>query len=335
MKEKLNALNLRDITLRQFAVIAAIAKTGKITNAANALGVTPPAVTAQLKLLESLVGVALFDRASDGMRPTDAGKYLLSIQKKIAATIDECAEGLMEMRGLKRGHLVFGAVTNASAFAPQIISAFSRLHPGIVVELVVGNSRHIQTELDELRLDIAIMGRPADMSAVACEIIADHPHVIVAAPDHPLAKKRRLALSDLADQAILMREVGSGTRTLMERTFHSAQIEQLITKDIGNAEAIKHAVMAGLGLAFMSAHSVADELTTGKLKVLPIQSFPVLRKWYVVHTTIKTLMPSSRAMWDFVLTRANTFIPRFDTTAHFKSSDPSRAPADSEINHMS
>lgn len=309
MKEKVNGISTRDLTLKQLNVLAAIARTGKLTGAAHALGVTPPAVTAQLKLLERQTGNALFDRTPDGMRLTDAGRYVLSIQSRMHALLEECREGLMEMRGLRRGHLVIGAVSNAKHFAPRLIAAFAKSHAAVDVELSIGNRQQILASLDELRIDIAIMGRPADMSTVTGDIIGSHPHVFIAAPSHPLAGRHRLALEDLAGEAFLLRERGSGTRLLMERTLLNAQIDTRTTMQIGDNEAIKQAVMAGLGIAFVSAHTIAAEIAAKQLAVLPIQSFPLIRQWYAVHARAKTLMPAGLAMWDFIATRGASYLP--------------------------
>lgn len=310
MKEKVNGISTRDLTLRQLNVLAAIARTGKITGAAGALGVTPPAITAQLKLLEQQTGSALFDRTPDGMRLTDAGRYVLGIQSRMQSLLDECRDGLMEMRGLSRGHLVIGAVSNATHFAPGMIAAFAKSHAAVDVELTIGNRQSILAALDELRIDIAITGRPADMSTVNGEILGAHPHVFIAAPGHPLAQRTRLALEDLAGETLLLRERGSGTRLLMERMLLNSQVETRASMQVGDNEAVKQAVMAGLGIAFVSAHTISAERAAKQIAVLPIQGFPIVRHWYVVHAKSKALMPAGLAMWNFITTTGANYLPK-------------------------
>lgn len=320
MKEKVNDISTRDLTLKQLNVLAAIAHTGKITGAADVLGVTPPAVTAQLKLLEVQTGSALFDRTPAGMRLTDAGRYVLGIQSRMQSLLDECRDGLMEMRGLSRGRLVVGAVTNAKYFVPRILAAFAQSHAAVDIDLTIANRQTIASALDELRIDIAIMGRPVDMSAVNGEIIGSHPHVFIAAPNHRLVRRSRLLLEDLASETLLLRERGSGTRLLLERTLLNSQVEMRASMQIGDNEAIKQAVMANLGIAFVSAHTIMAEITAKQVAVLPLQGFPIIRQWYAVHAKSKALMPAGIAMWNFLRTDASAYLPEIAANAHLAAS---------------
>ncbi len=300
MKEKLNRPPLRDVTLKQLRVLQAVARCGKITTAASELGVTPPAVTLQLKLLEGAAGLALFERSKQGLRPTDAGVYVLGVQARIEAALLECSKSLSEMKGLTRGRVSIGVISTAKYFAPRAISAFAAAHPRVDVKLIEGNREKIIAALERFDLDVAIMGSAPETLPVVQQVIGDHPFIIIAPADHRLAAKRRMALASLANEKFLLREPGSGTRTLMERLFAKQEVVPRTINEFGSNETIKQAVMAGLGLAFISAHTVAAEVAAGWLRVLPVKGLPIVRQWYAVRAKQKPLLPTGMAMWDFL-----------------------------------
>ncbi len=316
MKEKLKHNLMRDVTLKQLRVLAAIARAGRITSAANELGVTPPAVTLQLQLLEQSAGVPLFNRTKHGLRPTDAGGYMLGIQARIEAALSECSESLRIMKGLGSGKVSVGVVSTAKYFAPRMLAAFAEAHPQIEVRLVVGNREDTIAALAQLDLDIAVMGRPPESIEVEQQIIGDHPHVVIAAPHHRFASRRRIALKALDNEKFLLREAGSGTRTLMERMFAKAEIVPQIGMELGSNETIKQAVMAGLGIAFISAHTVAAEVESGRLCVLPVEGLPIIRQWYAVRNREKHLLPAGTAMWEFLVSKGSGFLPDVSALIH-------------------
>lgn len=309
MKEKLNKRLMRDVTLKQLRGLAAIARSGKITAAANELGLTPPAVTLQLKLLEEAAGLALFERSRQGLRLTDAGLYVLAVQARIESALLECSESLSEMKGLSRGRVSVGVISTAKYFAPRAIAAFATAHPRVDVKLTEGNREEIIAALERFDLDIAIMGSPPDTLAVVQQVIGDHPFIIIAPAGHRLAARRRVTLAALANEKFLLREPGSGTRTLMERMFAKYEVVPRVGTEFGSNETIKQAVMAGLGLAFISAHTVAAEVAAGWLSVLPVEGLPVVRQWYAVRAKQKHLLPAGLAMWDFLMAEGAGFLP--------------------------
>jgi len=309
MKEKLNHRLVRDVTLRQLRVMPVIARCGRITTAANELGITPPAVTLQLKQLEDAAGLALFERTRQGLRLTDAGLHVLGVQARIEAMLLECSDALSEMKGLSRGRVSVGVISTAKYFAPRAIAAFAAAHPRVDVKLTEGNREKIIAALEQFDLDIAIMGSPPDTLAVVQQVIGDHPFIIIAPAGHRLAARRRVTLAALANEKFLLREPGSGTRTLMERLFAKHEVAPRVSTEFGSNETIKQAVMVGLGLAFISAHTVAAEIAAGWLSVLPVEGLPILRQWYAVRAKQKQLLPAGMAMWDFLMAEGASFLP--------------------------
>jgi LysR family transcriptional regulator for metE and metH len=235
---------------------------------------------------------------------------VLDIQERIEAALIECSESLGEMSGLTRGRVSIGVVSAAKYFAPRAIAAFAASHPRIDIKLTEGNRGDIIAALERLDLDIAIMGSPPARLAGSQQVIGDHPFVIIAPAGHRLAgRQRRLQLVALANERFLLREPGSGTRTLMERLFAKHKVAPRTGAEFGSNETIKQAVMAGLGLAFISAHTVAAEVAAGWLSILPIEGLPVVRQWYAVRVKQKQAPPAGAAMWDFLMAKGASFLP--------------------------
>ena len=214
------------------------------------------------------------------------------------------------MAGKTAGRISIGAVSTAKYFVPFVISGFSKLYPNVDVPLSIGNRQEISTALRGYDLDFAIMGRPPMDIDMDVHLIGDHPHVIIAPTAHRLARKPRLALADLAGETFLMREPGSGTRGLMEQLFETAGVRPKIGMAMSSNETIKQAVIAGLGIAFISAHTVATELDERRLVTLDVDGLPVVRQWFALSRKDKVLLPPAQAMLDFLSAKGAQFLPR-------------------------
>lgn len=308
MKENLKPVCMR-VTFKQLRALDAAVRMGTISKAAQALGVTPPAVTMQMQALEESAGLPLLEKTEMGLRPTDAGAIVLDTAHRCEAALEDCSDALEALKGAGGGHVTVGVVSTAKYFAPRVLAAFSNAHPNVEMRLSVGNRSETINALRDYELDFAIMGRPPESFEVDQAVIGDHPHVIVAPPDHPMAGKRRIAISKLADETFLLREEGSGTRILMQRLFAEVGLNPNMGMEIGSNETIKQAVMAGLGIALISAHTVAAEVDEGRLVVLDVSGLPVLRQWFVVRRRDRDLMPSSQALWDFLAAKCADFLP--------------------------
>ncbi len=301
---------MRELTLRQLRALAAAAKHGSVTAAAKQLHLTQPAVTLQIQNLQTLAGIPLIQRTSDGMLLTDAGRNVLALSERIEAAIRDCETSIEMMTGKTAGRISIGAVSTAKYFVPFMISGFSKLHPHVDVTLSIGNRQEIGMALRGYDLDIAIMGRPPADIDMDLRLIGDHPHVIIAPTGHRLARKAGIALADLAKETFLTREPGSGTRGLMEQLFEAARVSPTIGMAMSSNETIKQAVIAGLGIAFISAHTVATELDERRLVALDVDGLPVVRQWFVLARKDKVLLPPARAMLEFLGVRGAQFLPR-------------------------
>ncbi len=322
MKEKLSPF-ARRTSLRQLRALGAAARTGSIAAAAAELGLTPPAVAQQLKLLEeALGGVPVLLRGPQGLVPTEAGEEALTALVRIEAALADCDAAVAALRGLDRGSVAVGVVSTAKYFAPFALAAFQRTRPGVALRVRVGNRAQIVADLAAFALDLAIMGYPPEDQPLEQAVLGPHPHVIVAAPDHPLAQRRAIPLADLARETFLLREPGSGTRALLERLFRNAGVELRgagvelgAGVEIGSNETIKQAVMAGMGIALLSAHTIAAEVADGRVVVLDVEGLPVVRTWYVVRRRDRRILPAAQALWEHLLREGPAFLPSLPEAA--------------------
>jgi DNA-binding transcriptional LysR family regulator len=299
---------MRNVTLRQLEVFVAVARRRSFTAAAKELHVSQPAVSMQVRDLESDCGVPLFERVGRGIRLTDAGEELARCAEKVSEALQETQERLDALRGLKTGMLKLGAVSTAKYFTPSLLAAFQREYPGVTIRFSVGNREEMTRNLADSESDLVIMGRPPRELDTVAEAFAAHPLVIIAAPSHPLAARRDIPIRDLARENFLIREQGSGTRAAMERLFKDRGAHYQASMEVSSNETIKQAVIAGMGISLLSAHTVGLELNAGRLVVLDVQGLPILREWFVIHLKRKRLSPIATAFRSLLLESGSRII---------------------------
>jgi len=303
---------MKNLTLKQLKAFSTLVRTRSVTKTAEILHVTPPAVTTQLRILEEEVGLPLINRTGKTFRLTQAGVEVLAATSRINAALTECATAIEGIDEGSKGKVTIGVVSTAKYFAPKAIAEFARSHENVDVRLIVGNRREIIEALDDYKIDCAIMGRPPEEPGINRTIIGDHPHIVIAPPDHPLRYQRNIALNKLIHQNMLIREYGSGTRLLFETMLAELGIaigENTFGMEISSNETIKQSVMAGLGISFLSAHAVSRELEDELLVALDVVGLPRIRQWYVVRQHDKRMMPAAIKFYEFMLNNGKQYLP--------------------------
>ncbi len=237
---------------------------------------------------------------------------MLVAVEEVESVLQRCVEELDAIKGVRAGRVSVAVVSTAKYFAPRLIGAFARRHPGVDVRLTVGNREATLAALRDHAVDLAIMGRPGAEFATDSRTFGEHPMVIFAAPEHPLSRRRKVPLPALAGERFLVREPGSGTRATFERLAGriAADGGVQIGMEIDSNETIKQAVMAGLGIALISAHTIEAELEAGRLVVLNVEDLPILRHWLLVRRADHALGPGAQAFWSFVLDEGRGLLPQ-------------------------
>ncbi|WP_128565760.1 LysR family transcriptional regulator [Methylobacterium crusticola] len=301
---------MRNLSLKQLHAVAAIARLGTMTRAAKELNVTPAALTARIKALEDEVGLLLFDRTNAGLKPTDAGREMLWATDSINTVLETCSERLKALRGGSGGRVAIGVVSTAKYFAPQIIGGFAHGHPAVEIDLVVGNRGATLEAIRDYKVDLAVMGRPPRDFPIAAESIGPHPLVVIAAPGHRFAGRTGLTRAEVAEEPFLVREYGSGTRTVFEEYMAGVMFKRArLGIDSGSNETIKQAVMAGLGIALISGHTVAAEVASRRIVLLDVEGLPIRREWFAVRRADKVLSPAAQAFWEYLAREGAAWLP--------------------------
>lgn len=299
---------MKNITLRQLKIFEAVARHLSFSRAAEELHLTQPAVSMQVQALEGQAGLPLTEQAGKKVRLTAAGEEVARQARRIAEQLREAGEALAALKGVEAGRLKIGVVSTAKYFAPALLAEFRRRHPGVEIQLNVSNRGTVVRQLAENEIDLAIMGTPPSEFETVATVFAEHPLVFIAAPDHPLAGKRRIDPGQLAAETLLFREPGSGTRGALERYLGEHQVNVGATMELGSNETIKQAVMAGLGISFISEHTIGLERAVGRLVKLSVAGTPVSRQWRLVYRTDKRLMPAAIAFIDFMNSEGSRLI---------------------------
>lgn len=292
------------VTLRQLQVFEAVARHLSFSRAAEELHLTQPAVSMQIKQLEESVGLSLFEQIGKKIFLTDAGNEIYHYSRSIAQQLAEAEAVLEEMKGLKRGKLNISVVSTANYFAPQLLALFCQRNQNVTLSLSVSNREVLINQLANNEMDLGVMGLPPEGLDIDVDPFMENPLVVIAPPGHALARERHIPLSRLAQETFIVREVGSGTRSAMERFFAQHNLTLSTGMEMSTNEAIKQAVQAGMGLGVVSIHTITLELETRRLVVLDVESFPILRHWYVVHRKGKRLSVVAQAFKEFLLQEA-------------------------------
>ena len=301
---------MRNATLRQLRTFAEVARRLSFTAAAKALHLTQPAVSMQVRQLEEAAGLPLVEQLGRRVHLTDAGRELLRYAGGIADLMREAEEALRALQGIGGGELSIAVTSTAKYFAPRLLAEFRRRHPEVRLRLAVSNREAVVRALTDNAVDLAVMGRPPRGLDTDAAAFAKHPIAVIAAPDHPLAGRRRLPLEALAGETFIIRERGSGTRAAMEHVFAERAFRARETMEMSSNETIKQAVMAGMGIAFLSTHTIGLELRAGRLVLLAVSGLPVMREWYVIHRRGKRLSPAAQAFKSFLLEQGAALIER-------------------------
>lgn len=292
---------MRNVTVRQLQMFAAAADARSFARAADSLHVSPAAVSFQIKQLEDMTGFALFERIGRHVALTDAGEALLGYGRLVLQALLDADQALMSLRGVVGGRVTLGAVSTAKYIVPHVLARFQQDYAGVQINLRFGNRQQIADALERGEIELAVMGQPEVDADVLADAFATHPSVIIAAPDHRLARAPALRIENLVTERIITREDGSGTRLLMEQACLKAGVTPRIGMTTDSNETIKQAVMAGMGIAVISRHTIGLELALGLVRLLPVEGFPVLRAWYVVRRRSMPMMPAHAHLHAFLV----------------------------------
>jgi DNA-binding transcriptional LysR family regulator len=312
---------LRHLSLRQLTVFLEASRQMSFARAAETLHLTQPAISMQIRQLEGVVGLPLFERIGKKLALTRAGELFRHHAARVIGELQDAEQALQAVKGLRSGQATVGLVSTAKYFAPKLLAQFAERHAQLDIQFLVGNRETLINALRDNEIDFAVMGRPPEKLDATAEPIAQNPHMLVAHNRHRLLRARRFDFHELRNETFLMREPGSGTRLVMEAVFkqHLFTPQRLAT--LGSNEAVKQAVMAGLGVSLLSLQTLELELRTGEIGLLDVVGTPVMRSWHLVNMNAKLLSPAASAFRQFLYEHTQRHLQR--TFAPYRKLDGS------------
>jgi DNA-binding transcriptional LysR family regulator len=295
--------SMRHITIRQIKIFESVARNLSFSRAAEDLHLTQPAVSMQIKQVEGLAGLQLFQHIGKRIALTDGGTLVLRHCQVILADLNAAEQSLADLvtGGIQR--LRVGLITSGSRFFPHLINAFMQQQPRVDLEMQVRPREQLLVMLRAGQLDLAMMVRAPSLQTVVAQPFAVHPFVLVAAPTHALARAKAIPAARINAECLIVRENGTDTRLVADEVF-LGQAAPPRFMELGCSEAIKQSVMAGMGVSLLSAQEVQADVRAGLLAVLQVQGFPLQREWHAVHCGDRPLPPAARDFRRFLLAEA-------------------------------
>ena len=306
-----------NLTFRQLRVFVEVARQSSVLSASEVLSVTPPAVSLQIKEIEKQVGERLFDRANRRMVLSAAGEYFIVYARQLLGTLKEAEDAMARFARLETGRLTIGMVSSAMYFLPQLLAQFHTEHKAVEVRLRLGNREQLMALMQGSEVDLCVMGRAPAEFASRIEPFAMHPHVLVTAPNHHFVRAGSMPASALANEPFIVREPSSGTRSALQEYLDLHRLKPSFVMEMPSTEAIKQAVMAGMGVSLISIHTIGLELNHGLIATPTVEGLPLMRRWNVVSAAVKQLSPAAEAFRCFVLDRGEAHLTRmFNRPTH-------------------
>ncbi len=297
------------VTLRQLQVFEAVARLSSFSRAAESMQVTQPTVSKQIRLLQEQVGLPLLEQVGKKVFLTEAGRELYATCAQWLDTWGRFEQTVANFKGLKRGRLKIAVVTTTKYFMPRILGPFCLEYPGIDIALEVVNRDRLLDRLARNQDDLYVMGLPPEDMETEREPFLENPLVIFAPAAHPMAGREAIPFADVVQESFLVRERGSGTRMTMEQVFAERGMPLRIKMELGSNEAIKQAVVGGLGLALLSLSTLQPDASRKELAVLDVEGFPIRRNWYVVRPKGKQMSVAAATFLDFLRNHVQLLSP--------------------------
>lgn len=299
---------LRHGTLPQLRVFEASARLGSFTRAAEELHMAQPTASVQLKKLSETVGVPLFEQVGKRMYLTDAGRRLYAGCQEVFRALMGVEESLAGLRGVESGRLRLAVSTTGMSFAPRLLAAFLERHPGVETAVQVHNRQTLVQRLGDNEDDLYVFADAPEMEEVVAQELLPNPLVVLARDDHPLARARNIPFARLAEEPLILREEGSGTRRIAMRLFRERGLAPKVRMELGTNEAIKEAILAGLGVAILSRYTFGLDPESSRYVCLDVEGFPLENHWYLVYPAGKQLSAVARAFLDFARSEAKGLV---------------------------
>lgn len=302
---------MKQATLHQLQILEAIARHHSFTRAAEELKLTQPTVSQQMKQLTKLIGMPLVEQLGKRLYLTEVGRDVLAASYAITDRLRQLENTLNDLKGLEKGSLSLATTTTAKYFVPRLLGSFQQRHPAINVQLNITNQAQVLERLARNEDDLYFTGRPPQDFDVELRPVLPNPLVVVAASHHPLAQETKpISLKRMAEEPFILREVGSGTRAIVEQFFSENRLDLNVVMEMNSNEAIKQGIIGGLGISVLSIHTLSLAVVGSPLTCLNVEGFPLQRRWYAVYPKGKQMSIAAQIFLNFLLNEGKQIVEK-------------------------
>jgi len=308
---------MNNISIRQIIIFDAVAQAESYTRAAEFLDLSQSAISQQMKRLEKSIKSPLFERRGNNLGLTSVGFAFHKYSKSIMVQYQNMQAAMGEIKDVHEGSITISAATTANHFISHMLAGFSRHYKNISFTLDITNRESLVKQLTNYVPDFVVMGEPPENMELESEEIMENPLMLVVSPQHPLASATNLTMKDVINEVVVVREKGSGTRAAIRRHFDSNECRFESSFEMGSNEAVKHAVVAGLGLGIVSLHTIKMELESKNLVILDVENMPIRRSWHIVTRKGKHLSPAAKAFHRYIMEHAKEYTDTYRKIATF------------------
>ncbi len=302
---------MKQATFHQLQILEAIARHRSFTRAAEELHLTQPTVSQQMKQLTQLIGMPLIEQLGKRLYLTEVGRDVLTASHAITDRLQKLESTLNDLKGLEKGRLSLATTTTAKYFVPRLLGTFHQRHPAIDVQINITNQAQVLERLARNEDDLYFTGRPPKDLDVELRPVLPNPLVVVAASHHPLAQETKpISLKRMAEESFILREVGSGTRSIVEQFFNENRLDLNVVMEMNSNEAIKQGIIGGLGISVLSLHTLSLAVAGNPLTCLNVEGFPLQRLWYAVYPKGKQMSIAAQIFLNFLLTEGRQIVEK-------------------------
>ncbi|HKI47014.1 MAG TPA: LysR family transcriptional regulator [Balneolales bacterium] len=289
-----------NFTLHQLYVFGMVAKKRSITKASKELHMTQPAVSIQIKQLQDAVDLPIIEVVGRKLYLTEAGEYLYQTFQNVDRELESFDAAVSQLKGGLKGRLTISAASTAKYFLPYLLGEFKRRYPKVDILLKVTNRDEVLHHLAKNEYDLSILTQIPDDESIEAVPFLENPLVMCAPPQHRLVGKKNIAIRDLKNEPFIYRELGSGTRMVMEAYLKKHDIRIKPSMELGTNEAVKQAIMAGIGISLISRLSLQNDLPNNRIAILDLQHFPIMTHWHAIFKKEKKQIPVTSNFLSFL-----------------------------------
>ena len=290
--------------IRRLEVFCKVVELKSFTKAAKALSLSQPTVSEHIRTLEEMLDEKMVDRLGRAIEATPAGRLFYEYARDILRMREEAMQALMQFKGELSGPLLLGASTIPGTYVlPKLIGSFKNIHPNIQITLKIADSKEVAEQVLKGEVEAGLIGTHWNDGRFDLEEIFSDELLLIVYPNHPWSKKRSIKVDELESQPFIQREIGSGTRQVMETILQQNKFDPTrlsCVAEMGSTEAVRQSIKSKIGISILSRQAVADDIKQGFLASVAIDGVLFKRSFYLIRRKNRQISPLCQAFLDYL-----------------------------------